>query len=118
MLRSDNFNLLRDLPQAVGGNILYLILPVDRQPPDFIVLFLEIVSDPHAATLTLAGHGPAQFSDSTGAGHDIAGRGIFEHAALQPDLLVIRQIGANQLGKDGSFDKLHGSIIRQRRIAV
>jgi len=115
MLRSGIFDFLRNLPQDMRRDIFHFALTVYRQHPYFVLVFLEVVDDPHTATLAFAGTGSSELSDPARTGYDFSGSRVFEHEALQPHILVIRQKGVNQLGEDGRFDKLHVSIIRQSR---
>jgi hypothetical protein len=88
-------------------DVFHFALAVNRQQPDLVILSLEVVNHSNAAAFTLSRHCPAELSHTTGAWYDPACFWILEQKALQAQILIIRQIFVDVLGKSSGFNEFH-----------
>jgi hypothetical protein len=96
----------------MSGNVLYFILAVNRQQPDFILLFLEVIDHPHATTFSFTCNCPADLSDATKTTNDFACFRILKQKTLQTQILIVGEVIIHILCKDSGFNKFHKLIIR------
>jgi hypothetical protein len=109
-------NLVLDLFQNAGRDILDHILGVKREHPNLTLPCTQKIDDSDAAVLAAASDTPAKFADATRARNYHASFRIGKQRLLKLCVFVIRQILLHESREQLGFNEAdHASIIRQRR---